>query len=82
MDDRYVAELLQRFGDADEAARKQGTQFEQTHPTQQFREQPQENFGTGVSFLGQFTCILKTNDFLDDCSRKTTITSLWYTCFK
>lgn len=82
MDDRYVAELLQRFGDADDAARKQWTQSEQTHPTQQFREQPQENFGTGVSFLAQLPFILKTNDFLDDCSRKTTITSLWYTCLE
>ena len=48
MDDSYVAELLQRYGDADEAARKQSRQ---TYPTQQFHEQPQEHFGNEVSLL-------------------------------
>lgn len=46
MEDHYVAELLQRFGDADEAARKQWTQSQQTHPTQQHHEPVQED---GVS---------------------------------
>ena len=43
MDDQYMAEILQRYGDADEAARRQWSQFQQTH------QQPQAYFETDVS---------------------------------
>lgn len=48
IDDVYMAQLLQRYGDADEAARRQWTQSEPTYRPQQFPGQSQANFETDV----------------------------------
>jgi hypothetical protein len=48
-DDRYIAQLLSLYGDADESARMNWRETQQNH--QQDRQQPQKNAKTEVKIL-------------------------------
>ena len=68
-DDRYIAELLQRYGQADELARRQWREGQQT-PQQVQLHPSQEYINTDVSISKFFFLdnLLPKNDYLVDRS--------------